>query len=77
MCSQLTFLNAVLVWALEVGILAVSGDALNALVEVVLVGGTLLGLGALCIVNQKLVSQLLPMFTVYPLSTKCIEAVSK
>lgn len=49
----LTLLNAVLMWALEVGILAVSGDALNALIEVVLVGGTFLGLGALCMVNQK------------------------
>ena len=53
LCSQLTFLNAVLVWALEVRILAVSGDALNALVEVVLVGGPLLGLGALCVMKQK------------------------
>ena len=52
----LTLLNTVLLGALVVGVLLLLGDTLNALVEVVLVGGALGGVGALC---RTSVSQLM------------------
>lgn len=45
---KLTLLNAVFLGSLEVGIIRVSGDTLNTLVEVVLDGSALPGVGALC-----------------------------
>lgn len=44
---SLTLLDAVLLGTLVVLILLLAGDALDALVEVVLVGGALSGVGAL------------------------------
>jgi hypothetical protein len=44
----LTLLNAVLLGTLVVLILLLAGDTLDALVEVVLVGSALGGVGALC-----------------------------
>ena len=46
---SLTLLDAVLLGTLVVLILLLAGDALDALVEVVLVGGALSGVGALWI----------------------------
>lgn len=46
--GELTLLDAVLLGTLVVGVLLLSGDTLNALVEVVLEGGALGGVGALC-----------------------------
>ena len=43
-----TLLNAVLLGTLVVLVLLLAGDALDALVEVVLVWGALSGVGALC-----------------------------
>lgn len=51
--KKLTLLNAVLLGTLEVGVLLLSGDTLNALVVVVLVRGALGGVGALCGFRQR------------------------
>lgn len=48
MVGPLTLLDAVLLGTLVVLVFLLAGNALNALVEVVLVGGALGGVGTLC-----------------------------
>lgn len=64
----LTFLDAVFLWPLVIWVLVLSGDALGALVVVVLQWGTLGGFGAFCRVGcqQSVLLQLLSLRWVWP-----------
>jgi hypothetical protein len=56
----LTFFNAVLLGPLVLALLG-SRDALDALIEVVLVWGALLGLSAFCVCRQRLIAAVLKL----------------